>query len=142
MARFYRKKKIYGEYKTDNCYFCGKIATATNKSGVLTCRHHTETQMEEIKCVCGTWLEARSGKFGPYFNCLNCGNINFKKGLEMKSMMSAEDKRKAGTHLSDQKVSTEQSRAEARERRQETNKNRLPGKRVIEISTDDWEYFN
>ena len=85
MRRF-RTKKVYGEYKTSNCPFCGKIATQMNEQGINVCRFHTKTKFEEIKCTCGKWLETRRGKFGPYFNCVNCGNISYNKGLEMKTM--------------------------------------------------------
>ena len=39
--------------------------------------------MGNLKCACGSYLESRSGKFGPYFHCINCGNINFRKAMEM-----------------------------------------------------------
>jgi hypothetical protein len=83
----FKAKKQYGNYKTANCPFCGKIATQKTEQGLEVCRLHTKEVMEEIKCSCGSWLEFRSGKFGPYFNCMNCGNINYQKGMELKSMM-------------------------------------------------------
>ena len=42
--------------------------------------------MEDIKCTCGTWLELRVSKHGPYFHCMDCGNINFEKGMEIKGL--------------------------------------------------------
>lgn len=82
----FRRKKTYGEYKVSHCPFCDKIATSKNEQGVDVCRLHTKQKIEEIKCTCGSWLETRSGKFGPYFNCVKCGNINYNKGMAMKDL--------------------------------------------------------
>lgn len=79
--------KRYGESKVITCPFCTRTATVKNKQGLDVCTSHTASIFEEIKCTCGRWLEQRSGKFGPYFNCLHCGNINFRKALEMKELM-------------------------------------------------------
>ena len=81
-----RFKKTYGESKVPYCAFCGKIATLKSDSGIVVCSLHRQSQLQEIKCTCGSWLEQRSGKFGAYFNCSKCGNINFKKGMEMQGM--------------------------------------------------------
>ncbi|MBI2125085.1 hypothetical protein HYU08_00860 [Candidatus Woesearchaeota archaeon] len=62
----FRRKKTYGEYKVSHCPFCDKIATSKNEQGLDVCRVHTKQNIEEIKCTCGSWLETRSGKFGPY----------------------------------------------------------------------------
>lgn len=82
----FRRKKTYGSYKESFCPFCGKIATSKNEQDLNVCRLHTKQKIEEIRCTCGSWLETRSGKFGPYFNCIKCGNINYNKGLAMKEM--------------------------------------------------------
>jgi len=78
-----RHSKKYGESRLDKCPFCSKQATAKNKQGLLVCLEHKEFVLPDIKCLCGSWLDIRSGKYGPYFVCINCGNINLKKGLEM-----------------------------------------------------------
>jgi topoisomerase IA-like protein len=78
-----RIPKKYGEYRKDNCPFCEKQATAKNSQGLLVCSEHKDSKLPDIKCLCGSWIEIRIGKFGPYFFCMNCGNINLKKGLEM-----------------------------------------------------------
>ena len=83
----FHAKKIYGESGLKNCPFCGKLATRKTQAGLEVCHQHTKEQLHEIKCTCGRWLEQRVIKFGPYFNCLNCGNINFKKAIEMKGLM-------------------------------------------------------
>ncbi len=82
----FRRQKTYGSYKVSHCPFCDKIATSKNEQGLDVCRLHTRQKIDEIKCVCGSWLETRSGKFGPYFNCVKCGNINYHKGLAMKEL--------------------------------------------------------
>tara|TARA_Y100000310_G_C20614630_1_gene779965 strand:- start:352 stop:717 length:366 start_codon:yes stop_codon:yes gene_type:complete len=80
----FRRKKIYGQSKTSNCPFCQKLATTKNEQGIEVCYQHIKEVLPEIKCTCGSWLECRVGKFGPYFNCLNCGNINYNKAMEIK----------------------------------------------------------
>ena len=82
----FKAKKKYGEYQTRRCPFCDRLATHENSQGVGVCHLHPEQKLDEIKCTCGRWLETRSGKFGPYFNCLHCGNISYQKGMEMKSI--------------------------------------------------------
>lgn len=82
----FRAPKIYGQSKLSNCTFCGRTATQKTEAGLEVCYQHTKETLSEIKCLCGGWLEQCRGKFGPYFNCLRCGNINFRKGMEMKAM--------------------------------------------------------
>ena len=77
-----RRPKRYGESMVDNCPFCGKIAIVKNKQGVPTCSAHKNEKLKEMKCICGSWLEFRKGKFGPYFFCIKCGNISFRKAIE------------------------------------------------------------
>ena len=83
--------KRYGQSKDISCPFCGKQAIAKNKQGLNVCVDHKNQAMEEVKCTCGSWLEQKVGKFGPYFNCLNCGNINFNKAMEMKEIMKQKE---------------------------------------------------
>ena len=75
--------KRYGQSKTDKCPFCGMQATMQNSDGVPVCRKHTGSSLGDMMCACGEPLELRNGKFGPYFFCESCGNINFRKALEM-----------------------------------------------------------
>lgn len=75
--------KRYGQSKTETCPFCSKLALFKNRQGLNVCKDHQSSEMQEIKCVCGSWLEQRTGKFGPYYTCINCGNINMKKAMEM-----------------------------------------------------------
>lgn len=124
MARRFKAKKSYGNYKTSNCPFCGKIATQRNEQGMDVCRLHVKTKMQEIKCTCGSWLETRSGKFGPYFNCVNCGNINYKKGLKMKTM------------------TTPTFQEEIKEPVRKEKKESFRERKEITITSDDVEYFD
>ena len=75
--------KKYGQSRVDKCPFCNKQATSTNNNGVPVCRQHKTSQMRELKCLCGSSLEQRTGKWGPFFTCYRCGNINMKKALEI-----------------------------------------------------------
>ncbi len=76
-------KKRYGDSRVDNCPFCGKVSVTKNKQGVPVCKEHKEDMLTDLKCVCGEWLDAQEGKWGPYFRCMNCGNISFWKGIEL-----------------------------------------------------------
>jgi len=78
-----RIPKHYGAYRREECSFCGKPSLTVNSQGVPVCLEHKHKLLDNLKCICGGWLELRSGKWGPYFYCLNCGNINFKRGLEL-----------------------------------------------------------
>ena len=118
----FKAKKQYGNYREANCPFCGKIATQKNTQGLEVCRLHTKELMEEIRCSCGSWLESRSGKFGPYFHCLKCGNVPYKKGMELKGMINilVDDEKK---NLNKQLFTSEK-------------------KKETTISTDDVEFFS
>lgn len=76
--------KKYGASKRTNCPFCDRLATTHNEQQVPVCRLHTAKELEEIRCVCGSYLALEIGTYGPYFSCVNCGNVNFKKGMEMR----------------------------------------------------------
>lgn len=74
--------KKYGHYRQENCPFCGKPGVAKSIQGVPVCAAHIKIELKDMKCLCGDYLDLREGKWGPYFNCMNCGNVNFKKALE------------------------------------------------------------
>ena len=76
-------KKRYGQSIDYTCPFCGKNGVTKNNQGIPVCLNHKNTELKDIKCVCGEWLEIKTGKWGPYFHCIKCGNINFRKGLEI-----------------------------------------------------------
>ncbi|MBI2151165.1 hypothetical protein HYU21_00360 [Candidatus Woesearchaeota archaeon] len=85
-SSYYFAKKSYGQYKEVHCTFCEKMATQYTENQLPVCRLHLKGKLDEFKCLCGSWLEQRSGKYGPYFNCIKCGIVNYKKGLEMRKL--------------------------------------------------------
>ena len=62
------------------------MATQKNGQGFNVCHRHTKDYLNDVRCVCGALLEVRQGKFGPYFNCLDCGNINFNKAMKIREL--------------------------------------------------------
>ena len=86
--------KRYGESKKTLCPFCERLAITQNKQKIPVCRDHKEQMISEIGCLCGNSLELRHGKFGPFFFCTSCGNINFKRGLEIMQMMREKQQEK------------------------------------------------
>lgn len=85
--------KRYGESKIERCPFCessdGKQQpTMINSQGISVCTKHKNSilDVENMKCICGEYLELLIGKFGPYFKCMNCGNINIRKVLEINDI--------------------------------------------------------
>ncbi len=117
----FSKKKVYGSYKILTCTFCAATATHKNETGLEVCRNHLKSSLEEIKCTCGSWLEQKSGKFGAYFNCINCGNINFKRGLEIKEIT-----------MKDKEIISEKPK----------EKEAFKQRKEITITSDDVEYFD
>ena len=83
------KKKVYGSSREDSCPFCGKRALTENSQGVIVCEEHKNTTIDNMKCVCGETLDMARGKWGPFFVCVKCGNLNFKRVLEMNPPLSA-----------------------------------------------------
>jgi hypothetical protein len=75
-------RKVYGQSRIEKCPFCGAQALSTTKQGVPCCKDHTD-RMLELKCVCGEWLEMKKSKWGPFFVCVNCGTVSFRKAMEM-----------------------------------------------------------
>ena len=79
--------KKYGQSKVSPCPFCEKNAIRKNTQGVPVCEKHGQETLAEYTCLCKSPLELRLGKFGPYFNCLKCGNQNFKRVLELNAVV-------------------------------------------------------
>ena len=75
--------KRYGQSKIDLCPFCEKAATAKNSQDVPVCQAHKKMLLPDLKCSCNSYLDLKKGKFGVYFNCMNCGNMNIKKALSL-----------------------------------------------------------
>lgn len=121
-----RIPKVYGKSKDSDCPFCGAQTTCNNPQGIAVCKNHKEKRLDEIKCLCGSWLEPRSGKFGRYYNCINCGNVNSNKVQQIKEMTSP-------TLVTESKLQAVKSPmvSKPKERRKE-----------ITISSRDMDYFD
>ncbi len=148
----FKAKKSYGNYKTTTCPFCSRIATQKNEQGLDVCTSHTKSKLEEIKCTCGSWLECRNGKFGPYFNCMNCGNLNYNKVMEIKAITMKDQK--PVVDKPKQTISSYKSEDSDNYESSNYNPNRNPissskssfsnqkKKKEITITTDDGYYFD
>jgi hypothetical protein len=155
--RGYRKKS-YGQYQNLKCPFCERMATHKNKKGVAVCFRHQEISLDEFKCTCGEWLEAKESQFGPYFRCINCGNVSYQKALEMKEITAGEKQKaeevKKTYFAPPQSVSLEQVNKEIvqkaqegvkkalRENKPELRKEEKRERKETTITTDDLEYFD
>ncbi len=78
--------KRYGQSKIDKCPFCQKHATTLNKQQVPVCASHKEELLDDLKCVCGSTLDILQGKFGVFFSCMKCGNMNLRKVMEINAI--------------------------------------------------------
>ena len=79
--------KRYGETRIDSCPFCGRQALIKNPQGIAVCSDHKDKTLDNMKCMCGEYLLMQEGKYGTFFNCFKCGNINLKKALEINSQL-------------------------------------------------------
>ena len=78
--------KKYGQSRIDKCPFCQKQATSMNSQDVPVCQSHKEELLDDLKCVCGSILEMLHGKYGVFFKCINCGNMNMRKAMEFNTI--------------------------------------------------------
>jgi hypothetical protein len=85
--RFVKIPKSYTERKLNTCPFCGKDAYTLNKVKLPVCLVHKDTSEPSLKCICGTWVDVRVGKYGSYCYCLRCGNVNLDKILEVNGIL-------------------------------------------------------
>lgn len=80
----FKAKKQFGEYKTDWCPYCGKVAFTKNKLKLNVCKDHAnEDSSPALKTLTGEWLDVKPGKYGNYCESLNRGMISLKKGFEL-----------------------------------------------------------
>ena len=77
------RRKVYSEEKVSHCPFCGGAAIVRNSQKVPVCVKHKDMVLENMKCACGSYLDIKEWKFGPFFVCVNCNIVSFKKGLDM-----------------------------------------------------------
>jgi len=88
-----RIPKRYGQTQVDTCPFCGKQGVTKNTQDIPVCTEHKNRELKDLKCACGSWLDVKTGKFGGYFNCINCGNISFNKGIGMNPQLRTLEKK-------------------------------------------------
>ena len=112
--------KKYGQSKVDKCPFCQKHATAMNKQSIPVCSSHKEQFLDDLKCVCGSILEMLHSKFGVFFSCYKCGNMNLRKAMEFNTIKA---RMKEGNSYSNKTVNSQ-------------------GKTTITIRSDDPRYFD
>ena len=113
--------KRYGQSKIDKCPFCEKQGTLLNKQGVVVCTRHKSETLDNLKCVCGSTLDLLNGKFGVFFSCKRCGNVNLRKALEYNTI-----KPKTKTEVENK----------------DNVKITSSGKKIITIRSDDPRYFD
>ena len=75
--------KRYGQSQITGCPFCGQQSTTTNSQKIPVCVKHKERELQNLKCMCGSYLDLQHGKFGPFFTCWKCGSVNMRKALEL-----------------------------------------------------------
>jgi hypothetical protein len=75
--------KKYGENKIERCPFCSEQAFTRNEQGIPVCADHKHEKLADLKCMCGSYLDVRLGKFGAFCICDRCGTMNMNKVLEM-----------------------------------------------------------
>ena len=83
--------KKYGQSRVDKCPFCQKQATAMNMQKIPVCPSHKNEMLDNLRCACGSPLETLHGKFGVFFSCMKCGNMNMKKVLEFNAVKPAQN---------------------------------------------------
>ena len=79
--------KRYGQSRIEGCPFCGKQSISKNAQGVAVCIAHKNMKLDSLKCLCGSFLDIVTGKWGAYCRCVKCGNVNLKRALEMNPQL-------------------------------------------------------
>ncbi len=115
--------KKYGHGKIDKCPFCQKPATIINSQNVPVCSAHKEEELDNLRCICGNILDILQGKFGVFFSCIRCGNMNLRRVLEINVVKT----KKENTGNSDNS-------------KEETKRNLL--RETIIVRSDDPRYFD
>jgi DNA-directed RNA polymerase subunit M/transcription elongation factor TFIIS len=128
--------KRYGESKIDSCPFCGRQAFIKNSQGVPVCKDHKDSILKDMKCACGEYLLMQEGKFGVFFNCLRCGNINMKKALEINSQVMETPKVKEQIISNKVKqIKFEQEKKNPEIKKKQESRNQI-------VRSDDPRYFD
>lgn len=124
--------KKYGQGKIDKCPFCQKQATIINSQNVPVCSAHKEEELDDLKCLCGDGLAILQGKFGVFFSCIRCGNMNLKKAIEINSVKVKNN--------GDKKESSDNSKVQKTEHDFSTKKDST--KTILNVRSDDPTYFD
>ena len=131
--------KKYGQSKIDRCPFCQKHATNMNSQKVPVCSAHKEQVLDGLKCVCGDTLDILHGKFGVYFSCMRCGNMNLKKVLEVNDVKAKIREPKE----SDAGRENKETYPRRQENHKETSASKSNNNRtIITVRSDDPRYFD
>jgi hypothetical protein len=128
--------KVYGQSKLDKCPFCGMHSTSVNQQGLPVCAKHKDAILNEMKCVCGKYLAIMKGKFGVFFNCIHCGNMNSRKVFEINEVKDVSGNTEEKEEKPKSKPQTKQVNyyPKEEERKRDTS-------REITINSDDPRYF-
>ncbi len=122
--------KRYGESKIDRCPFCEKQAFSKNAENVPVCADHKNETLGDLKCMCGDTLAMLQGKFGVFFTCSTCGNMNLKKALEINPIKPGSAPVKM------------QATANNHEKNKNYEKRPLQTKKEMTVRSDDPRYFS
>ncbi len=125
--------KRYGESKNQSCPFCGKTAVTENAQGVHVCIKH-KGEYIDAKCLCGEWLDIRSGKWGPYGICTRCGNISWSKILEANPKITPKINKSDSDGQSSDKKNEE---SKPKQRQYMASRSPLSGKRKETVIRSD-----
>ncbi|MEK6858208.1 MAG: hypothetical protein AABX39_06490 [Nanoarchaeota archaeon] len=124
--------KKYGQGKIDKCPFCQKQATIINSQNIPVCSTHKEEELDDLKCLCGDSLAILQGKFGVFFSCIRCGNMNLKKVIEINSIKVKNN--------GDKKECSDNSKVQKTAHDFSTKKDST--KTIITVRSDDPIYFD
>jgi hypothetical protein len=127
--------KKYGQSKVDSCPFCGKSAVIMNPQNIPVCASHKDETLDDLKCVCGETLDVLHGKYGAFFKCIDCGNMNLRKVLEINTIKPKfqEQKSEIKPAFNSGQYASHNSNAP---------KKPSSGKTTITVRSDDPRYFD
>jgi hypothetical protein len=128
--------KKYGQGKVDSCPFCAKTATAKNSQNVPVCVQHKEETLDDLKCLCGEYLDILEGKYGVFFKCIKCGNMNLRKVLEFNTIKPKQKPQNPSTDSSKPYMEKRAPKYSA------TSYSKPSQKKEITVRSDDPRYFS
>lgn len=134
--------KKYGESRIEKCPFCEKQATTINKQGIAVCVIHREDTLDDLKCVCGETLDILKGKFGVFFKCIDCGNMNLRKVLEFNAVKAKNHTFKGDNAKNSDNDDYGTNDSSDNKTQQINNGNKNSNKTEITIRSDDPRYFD